>query len=315
MNAFLSSVKADLLDVRLRLALIVLATALLAAVAYALFGGGASSTPVASTPIPLPSAIAGIAIEAPATPKDAVSETTNGSSSYAGAPWRNPFTPLPEPKAQTASASSKQATSASTASSSSGSGSSKSSSTSSGGGSAPAASKPSPSTPPKRVYIHYHVTAEFGLIGVLPAGAPRPKLKTYPNMALDEALPDKSNAQLLFAGVVLKTGDQVVFTLTGAAILHGSAVCVPSATQCQAIELKAGQSETLEVVEPSGAPATYELRVISIGRSASTASAARAHAASPRASHAVHRLLREARLVALPGLVSAESSGATSTAG
>ena len=38
--------------------------------------------------------------------------------------------------------------------------------------------------------------------------------------------------------------------------------CLPSATQCQAIELQVGQTETLEVVEPNGSPVTYELQLV-----------------------------------------------------
>ena len=86
---------------------------------------------------------------------------------------------------------------------------------------------------------------------VVAEGAPAQpaELKTYKNMALDEPLPDKANPQLVFLGVVLRTGKEALFGLTGAAILHGTGVCQPSATQCQAIDLQVGQSETLEVVE------------------------------------------------------------------
>jgi hypothetical protein len=109
---------------------------------------------------------------------------------------------------------------------------------------------------------------------------PQPaQLKTYANMALDEPLPGKDNPQVVYLGVVVPAGKAAVFGLTGEAILHGSATCKPSPTQCQAIELQVGQSETLEVLEADGTAVTYELKLVSIDKSVSTASTARVHSA------------------------------------
>jgi len=114
-------------------------------------------------------------------------------------------------------------------------------------------------------------------VPVVAEGAPAQpaQLKTYANMALDEPLPGKANPQLVFLGVVLRTGKEALFGLTGAAILRGEATCQPSETQCQAIDLKVGQSERLEVVEADGSTVTYELKLVSIDKSMSTASTAR----------------------------------------
>ena len=114
------------------------------------------------------------------------------------------------------------------------------------------------------MYVHYHVTAQLGVVPVVAEGAPAQpaQLKTYKDMALDEPLPGKANPQLVFLGVVLRTGKEALFGLTGAAILHGSGACQPSATQCQAIDLQVGQSETLEVVEADGSTVTYELKLV-----------------------------------------------------
>ena len=151
------------------------------------------------------------------------------------------------------------------------------------GGGPPGTPRATP-TPPKettpakpKVYVHYHVTAQLGIVPVVAEGAaPQPaQLKTYKDMALDEPLPGKANPQLVFLGVVLRTGKEALFGLTGAAILHGSGSCQPSATQCQAIDLQVGQSETLEVVEADGSTVTYELKLVSIDKSMSTASTAR----------------------------------------
>jgi hypothetical protein len=127
------------------------------------------------------------------------------------------------------------------------------------------------------------VTAQFGVVPASAAGAPpqAAQLQTFPDMALNEPLPSKENPQVVYLGVVVKTGDTAAFGLTGEAILHGSATCKPSPTQCEAIELQAGQSETLEVVSSTGQAITYELKLVSITKSESnSATAAKAHAAS-----------------------------------
>jgi hypothetical protein len=304
MKNFLDSLRSDLLDRRFLPVLAVLGVALVAALAFAVLGGGSSTS---STPPATGAATSGtsgpagaVAITpAPAT-NQAVAETTSGSHQHSGTP-HNPFTPLPSSQAKAATASTP---SKSSSASSSSSGSSSSSSTASGQ-STPKTGKttPKPSAPAKRVYVHYHVTAEFGLVPPPVTGAPAQpaQLKAYPHMALDEPLPSKDNPQLLFLGVVLRTGKDAVFALTGAAILHGNAVCKPSPTQCQAIQLPIGQSETLEVVEANGQSATYELKLVSISKSVSSASAAKAHAASAASSKAGRAFLRRAGLSALPG--------------
>ena len=139
------------------------------------------------------------------------------------------------------------------------------------------------------------------------------QLKTYADMALDEPLPDKSNAQLVYSGAVKRTKLEAVFTLTGEPILHGSATCLPSPTQCQAIRLQVGQSETLESIEADGSPVTYELRLLGIVRitkTVSAASAARAHvASSARESKVGRELLQRRGLTTVSGLEYAPSEG------
>jgi len=294
---FFASLKDDLLGRRLLPVLLVLGVALLAAVAYAVLGGGssASSTPVAaSSPS---SQAAGVAVsQAPANPDRPVAETTSGASKQHGGNARDPFTPLPGATAVTSSSTS---TGSSATKSSSGS----ATSPSSAGGTTPTSKETTPAKP-KKVYVHYHVTAQFGVVPPSAEGAPpqAAQLKTYRNMALDEPLPGKANPQLVFMGVVLSTGKDVVFALTGAAILHGSATCKPSPTQCQGIELQVGQSETLEVVEPSGSLVTYELKLLSITKSISTASTARVHSALRTESKAGRELLRRDGVHLLSGL-------------
>jgi len=292
MSNFLSSLKSDLLDRRFLPVLIVLCVALLATVGYAALGGGShSSTPPAPTPSasaagPSSGAAGAVVItKAPeTTTTKAAAETTSGASHPSGAP-RNPFKPLPGAKTASATSSSSTTGKSASSSSTSSSSSSNSSSSSSSGGSTPS---PAPAHPPSApakpsYYIHYHVTAEFGVVPPAVEGSsPQPaQLKTYTDIPLHEPLPSKAEPQVVYLGVTLKTGKDAAFALTGEAILHGSGVCKPSPTQCEAIELQAGQSETLEVTSPSGQPTVYELKLVSIEKTISnSASTARAHTAS-----------------------------------
>ena len=301
MNAvsdFFASLKEDLLGKRMLPFLVVLGVALIAAVAYAVLGGGTSAAPApvtASVPAGASAAVGDIAVsQAPANPNQPVSETTEGTSKQHHGIAHDPFTPLPEAK---------KASSASTTSSTSSSSSSPSTTPSAGSTpSAPSSGGTTPTTPKEttpakpKVYVHYHVTAQLGVVPVVAEGAPAQpaQLKTYKDMALDEPLPDKANPQLVFLGVVLRTGKEALFGLSGAAILHGSGSCQPSATQCQAIDLQVGQSETLEVVEADGSTVTYELKLASIDKTTSTASTARVRDAFRAQAKAARELARRA---------------------
>ena len=282
---FFSSLKEDLLGRRLLPFLLVLGVALVAAVAYAVVGAGSSTpaTPVAAVSPAGALPVAGVAVsQAPANPNKAISETPNGVSKQRGGSAHTPFTPLPGAKVASASA---KPTAPSTSSGSS---------PSSSGGATP--TTPKETTPAKpKVYIHFHVSVEFGVVPSSAEGAPPlpAQLKTYNDIALDEPFPSKANPQLVYLGVVLKTGKEAAFALTGEAILHGEATCKPSPTQCQAIELQIGKPETLEVVEPDGSPVTYELKLVSIAKSvSSSASTARVHYALRAASKAARELRR-----------------------
>jgi len=292
MSNFLSSLKSDLLDRRFLPVLIVLCVALLATVGYAALGGGShSSTPPAPTPSasaagPSSGAAGAVVItKAPETSTTkAAAETTSGASHPSGAP-RNPFKPLPGAKTASATSSSSTTGKSASSSSTSSSSSSNSSSSSSSGGStsSPApAPKPSPSAPAKpHTSTTYKVTLEFG---VVPAGAaegvspPPAELQTYTDIKLGEPLP-KNDRQITFEG---GSGSSAKFALGGESILHGSAVCKPSATECQSLLLAAGQSETFEVIEDDEHNVTYELKIVSVEKSTSAATTARAHTASRR---------------------------------
>jgi hypothetical protein len=310
MNEFVGAIKSDLLDRRMLPLLVALGVALLAAVGYAVLGGSSgSSEPPAPTPVPR---TIGISVgEAPANPNQPVAETTNGAPVQNAGKARNPFAPLVAAKAVTATSSAKSTSSAASSSSAPATGKAGSGSSSSGEPSGSA--QPSkPVQPTTRIIIHFHVEAQFGVLPPAPAPgiAPTPPtLTTYKNMTIDQALPSKQNAQLVFLGVVLPGGKTAVFAVTGEPILHGNAKCLPSATQCEGIELNPGQSETLETVDANNNVVTYELKLGAITTTRSTASTASAHAAFKAPSKAQRELLRRAGLEVLPAVKGARGTG------
>jgi ABC-type iron transport system FetAB permease component len=156
---------------------------------------------------------------------------------------------------------------------------------------------PKSSTPaePKTVY---HVAVLFGIAapGTPPENV---QLKSYPNLKRLRALPSAKAPLVVFRGVTAG-GTDATFTLVGEAILHGAATCIPSASQCQAIDLKPGQTEELESLPANGAPITYRLELVSI--TSSSASAAAARRAFHEESKPGRDLLRRIGLVALPGM-------------
>jgi hypothetical protein len=125
-------------------------------------------------------------------------------------------------------------------------------------------------------------------------------LKPYENLKLLTPLPSKQEPLIVFRGVS-DHGKRATFTIAGETILHGSGKCLPSAYQCQAIQLRAGQSEQLQYLPPgSQAVQSYELRLVSITPAA--ASAAAVASLWRGQSRAGMTVLRRANLVAIPGL-------------
>jgi hypothetical protein len=304
MSSFFTSLREDLLDRRLAPFVALVAVALVAALAYALLGG--SSSPAPSVPPPSASVPTGLSVsETKDTSRAAVAETTSGASLQRKGAAHNPFSPLPG-VSSTVSTSSVTATASSSGSGSSSSSGSKPQSSGSGGsssgGSPPSERNKSPQKP-KKVVIHFKVSAQFGALPMPIEGAPAaaPQLKTYASLKLHEPLP-AGNPQLVYLGVVLSTGNEAVFGLTGEAILHGEARCLPSTQQCQSIALKAGQSETLEGFEADGKPVTYELKLLTITKQLATGSAAHAHSSAVRPSRRELAMIHRAGLRLLSGL-------------
>ncbi len=292
MIEFLKSLKADLLDRRLLPAVALVGVVFLAAVAYALAGGGSSATPPATSATVTPTTPAGGLAVSGASTEKSVAETTDGVSEQRTGHARNPFAPIAGASTE---AKSKTATTPSTASSS---GSAQSGSGSTGSGSETAKTETTSSKPAaKKQTTVYHVAIEFG---VFPAGStPETVVLTpYENLKLQTALPSAKQPLIVFRGVT-KGAKSATFSIVGEAILHGIGACLPSATNCQALDLKPGQSEQLEYLPPNGETVVYELRVVSIASSKASAASV---AGALGESKAGIEVLRRAGLTELPFL-------------
>jgi hypothetical protein len=316
MNAFFGSLKSDLLDRRLTPLIALLGAALLAAIVYAAIGGGSSSSaPAASAPVAVPKT-SGIAVTAAASTKTSVAETTSGTAEQTGGgAARNPFKPLPGVKSASTAATSASAAGASasgsTASGESSSGSAGSGSEgSSSGSSGSETNSQSGGTQQEKKTSKGKAYKVSVLFGTAPAGTPvlSAGLTSYEDLARQQPLPSATQPLIVFRGVVAG-GKSATFTLVGEAILRGSAACLPSASQCQAIDLKGGDTEELEYVPLGGTAITYELHVVKIeaikakagqtGKAAKTASVALGSGVESKAGL---KILREYGLMAVPGL-------------
>jgi hypothetical protein len=314
MSNFFSSVKADLLGRRMLPILVIVGVALVGALAYAVLGGGSSASTSASVVTSAPSVtkVSGIAVsQAQPNAEKPVAETTSGSSHRAGDPPRNPFTPLPSTEKK-AEASAAGTAAAAPAPETAGSGSSASepapSSQGRGGSSNSGTNKSSGKKKPKTIY---QVAVLFG---TAPAGTPvlDGQLTPYENLKRQQPLPDSKQPLIVYRGVIAG-GKSATFTLVGEAILRGNAACLPSASQCLAIDLKPGQTEELEYIPLGSAAVVYQLQVVSITSTKASASAA------SRSFHGESKsglaLLRHAGLTALPGLRYSDAKGVLVFAG
>ena len=298
MNGFMDSLKADLLNRRVLPFLIALGVALLAALAYAVLGGGSEtpSAPTASAVAPGAGA-AGIDVTSATTnPDKAIAETTSGRPKVR-LHANDPFKPLPEPKAKSASTSSSGSSSSSPSSTSSSSGgssasssspessssgSSSSSSSSSGSSSsgtpAPKTSKPAKPKPPAPVD---EVDVQFGPVSTTPGQSTQ--LTPYNGLKPSAQVPSSTSPIVVYSGAT-KDGKNATFKLAAEVIVPVSATCEPSATQCESIVLKPGQSVELSYLPPNGgATVVYKLELVSL--TPLKASAAKAHKASAAKAH------------------------------
>lgn len=304
MSDLLSSIKADLTDRRLLPLVALVLLGLVGAIAYAALGGSGGSTPAASVASVPPAVVpSGLQVSG-STPDKSVAETTDGEKEQQSGKARNPFTSLPE--------TGKAAASTTTSPGSASAGTQAPSKSSEGGGASspePSKTEPSKKAAPKP---GYHVAVLFGLF---PAGAiaETVTLTPYENLKLQTPLPSVQQPLIVFRGVTTG-GKSATFTLIGEAILHGNGACLPNASQCEAIDLKPGQTEQLEYLKANGETVIYELRVVSITVAKQGASAASVKGGWAE-SRAGNELLRRRGLEALPFLHYSAQPGVLAFAG
>lgn len=307
MTEFLTALKADLTDRRLLPMLLAAAAVLAGAVAYAVLSGGSSATPPSAVATATPPS-SGIAVTQD-TPEKAVAEVTSGSSHQRHGVARNPFIPLPEARAAASTNGSTSTSTGKTGATSTGGATTKAGSGSSSGSSEKSGTteKPTPKTPskPTKPQVLYHVAVLFG---VIPAGVSQTEavLTPFLNLPLLSPLPSAKQSLLVFRGVTAG-GKSATFTLVSEAILHGNATCLPSAAQCQALDLAPGQTEQLEYISPTGEVTVYELRIVSIV--AAKASTAAVKSLLHGQSKAGRELLRQSGLTTIPYLRSSSQAG------
>ena len=288
MSDFFGSVRADLLDRRMRALLALVVVAVVAALAYALLGGGGGSA--ASTPATLPlgagSAPAGISVSASAANSNRAVAEVSGSPAQRRGSARNPFAPLPgsastaPTTAATATAKSSAPPTVATGSSVPSSGSEPSTTPSTGGGGtnsggvapsvpkkkAPATKKKAPATKkkaaPQKAESKYLVDVLFGPI---PAGTPVQNAQLAPHTVVTiwQKFPSEQDRMLSFARVTSEPR-KAKFNLIGEVIPRGQADCLPQPSKCEAIALGPGQSEELERRSQTGQPEVFGLQVLSI---------------------------------------------------
>lgn len=315
MSDFLDSIKSDLLDRRLTPLVALLVLALIGAIAYAALAGGSSSSPSATSAPATAQKAPGIAVTALTPQKTAVAETTSGlaQQTHAAGSHRNPFAPLPGVKPPSTTSATSASSTASTGAASGASGGEAGSGASPSGGPTSGSGESSGSEgegsgqqqkkqgKPKKAY---RVSVLFGTAPV-GASALTAGLTSYEELQRQQPLPSASQPLIVFRGVVAG-GKSATFTIVGEAIPRGDGACQPSPSQCQAIDLKPGETEELEYVPLEGTPVNYELYVVKIekvnAKAAGAASAASTGFALAGESKAGLRILREAGLVSIPYL-------------
>jgi hypothetical protein len=149
-----------------------------------------------------------------------------------------------------------------------------------------------PTTPakPKKKYELNELTVRFGPSDQTGAGPPRKDVKRL------QALPSNDLPVLIYLGV-LADKKTAVFLLDSGIVAQGDGTCRPSRTSCETIELRAGETEFLDVpADDSGdataAPAAqYQLDVLKIRRTTTT-SAKKASKSLARVSKSGRKIVR-----------------------
>lgn len=303
---FLRNLAHDLVDKRLWPVAVLLVVALVAA-PIVLGRSSAPAEPVPATPPDTAIAAGGTGAAGTVLPGQAVvslQQPLTGGARYRRGPVRNPFIQNHLPKTDAVGSSLVASAAATTASDSAKAGAvpDGSGSFTSPGSSAPssdpfagAPSSPSPgsSSPapssPKRPSSSpdtdtndiYRVSLRFG-----EAGAQR-TIKDIPRLT---PLPSSSDPFFVFLGV-LRDGKTAVFLVSSDATATGDGACKPRATNCQTIQLKAGETEFFDLSTGTAGVIQYQLDLLSVSRrsAASTAVASERRARESKAGRAILR--------------------------
>jgi hypothetical protein len=275
MKDLFASVKADLLDRRMRPLVVLVGVALVGAVAFAVLGGGSeSATGSGSTAGGSPTGQApSLAGATSSNPHAATAETTYGKVYQHGSKLVDPFTQLPTPAAKAVTVKSttsvKPATTSSSSSSGSGSsgGSGEGSSNSSGSGGSGGSTPPAPPKPQLRTV--YTVNVEFGKAPSNPSE--KPHLVGFKNIKVGDPVPNANDAVATLKSASInskalsegsaKASATFQLSPSKAPIVTGPGQCLPSDTQCESLKLQLGQTEELQYLEASGETVTYLLKL------------------------------------------------------
>jgi hypothetical protein len=230
--------------------------------------------------------------QAPATPQSRTTQSASASADGAGSTAGG--------SGSTGTGSSTTGGDSSAPTPSSGSGSTGSGS----GGSGRGTTTPKPSTTPKTpakptaddASDTFHVSLRFGVTGTQ---------ETIRDIARLTPLPSVTNPFFVYLGV-LQDGKTAVFMVSSDAVPTGDGACRPSATTCETIELKAGDTEFFDLTGADGVVTQYQMDLVSI-RKTEVQAAAKAAAASARHSNAGAELLRDAAIRGVDGAAGSRS--------
>jgi hypothetical protein len=268
LREYLDALKADLVDRRMLPVLLTLGVLLVAAVVYVVVGGGEKAqTPIfATAPTSSPSGATGISITPVAKgTTGAVAEVTSGESLQHSGPTRDPLQAPPGSKRSSTAASAVKGSSApgKTSGSSSPAATSPaaapktttatttSATTTATSTSATAVAPSAPATPASP----YAVDVEFGEV---PAGTTTAVAGLAAHLGLTRITAFPSAADDLVALTAISDrGKAARFVFVKPMIPTGVAKCIPSPSQCEAVDLKPGQVEELEYLPSGGGPAIF----------------------------------------------------------
>lgn len=133
----------------------------------------------------------------------------------------------------------------------------------------------------------YRVSFDFGEIG---------ELKRRSNVARLTPFPSENRPYVIYLGL-LSDRKTAVFLLSSDVTADGEGTCRPTKANCETVELRAGDSEVLDVAVSDTKTVQYELvlKAVKAGTASTKAVAAKAHA---RQSKVGRKIVQTARLIA-----------------